>query len=118
MFNGGDKIKAGSQQLIKETNIRRVFKHVSINDGISRAELATRLGLSPTTISSLAEELISDGLVKEAGTGELSTSGRKPIMLKVNPGGGCIVAAARLELLHDGRSRAARVVHHRLDLLR
>ena len=93
MFDGGGKIKTGSQQLIKETNIRRVFKHVSEHDGISRAELANRIGLSPTTISSLVEELISGGLVKEAGTGEIPTSGRKPIMLKVNPEGGCIISS-------------------------
>ncbi len=93
MFNGVDKTKKGSQQLIKETNIRRIFILVSQNDGISRAELANHTKLSPTPISSLADELISAGLVKEAGTGNIPTSGRKPIMLKINPGGGCIVAA-------------------------
>jgi len=93
LFDGGDKIKTGSQQLIKETNIRRVFKLVSANAGISRAELANRVGLSPTTISSLAEELISADLIMEDGPGDIPTSGRKPIMLKVNPSGGCIVAA-------------------------
>ena len=92
MFNGGDKSKNGSQQLIKEINIRRVFKLVSNYDGISRAELANQTGLSPTTISSLAEELIREGLLKEDGTADLLTSGRKPIMLKVNSLGGCIVA--------------------------
>jgi len=92
LFNGGDKTKNGSQQLIKETNIRRVFKLVSNHDGISRAELANQTNLSPTTISSLAEELIREGLIKEAGTADLLTSGRKPIMLKVNSLGGCIAA--------------------------
>lgn len=92
MFNGRGKSKTGSQQLIKETNIRRVFKLVSNNDGVSRAELANQTGLSPTTISSLAEELIKDGLVKEDGTADLLTSGRKPIMLKVNSLGACIAA--------------------------
>lgn len=93
MFDGGGKIKKGSQQLIKEANIRRIFKLVSNNKGISRAELANRTGLSPTTVSSLAEELIKEGMIVEAGTADLTTSGRKPIMLKVNPSGGCIVSA-------------------------
>ncbi|MCK5757789.1 MAG: ROK family transcriptional regulator [Clostridiales bacterium] len=92
MFSGGGKSKTGSQQLIKETNIRRVFKLVSNYDGISRAQLANQTNLSPTTISSLAEELIGEGLIREAGTADLLTSGRKPIMLKVNSLGGCIAA--------------------------
>ncbi len=93
MFNGGDKISKGSQQLIKETNIKGVFKLISSRDGISRAEIANRTGLSPTTVSSLAEELISAGFIFEDGTGNIPTSGRKPIMLKVNPKGGCIIVA-------------------------
>jgi len=93
LFDDGGKISKGSQQLIKETNIRRIFKLVSINDGISRAEIANRTGLSPTTVSSLAEELISAGFIFEDGTGDIPTSGRKPIMLKIKPKGGCIIAA-------------------------
>lgn len=93
MFNGGGKIKAGSQQLIKETNIRRIFKLVSEKNGVSRAELANITGLSPTTVSSLIEELMETGLVKETGTADLPTSGRKPIILKVDGQGGCIVSA-------------------------
>lgn len=92
MLDGNGKNSKGSQQLIKETNIRRVFKLVSVSDGISRAEIANRTGLSPTTVSSLAEELLSAGFIIEDGTGDIPTSGRKPIILKVNPGGGCIVA--------------------------
>ena len=61
MFDDGGKIKTGSQQLIKETNIRRVFKLVSKSNGISRAEIAGRTRLSPTTVSSLADELITGG---------------------------------------------------------
>lgn len=99
MFDDRIKTKTGSQQLIKETNIRRVFKLVSLSDGISRAELANRTGLSPTTISSLADELISAGFILEAGPGDIPTSGRKPIMLKVNPRGGCIIA---VDLREDG----------------
>jgi predicted NBD/HSP70 family sugar kinase len=93
LFDDGYKIKTGSQQLIKETNIRRVFKLVSVSDGISRAEIANRTGLSPTTVSSLADELITGGFIMEDGTGEIPTSGRKPIILKVKSGGGCIIAA-------------------------
>jgi predicted NBD/HSP70 family sugar kinase len=93
LFDDGGKIKTGSQQLIKETNIRRVFKLVSKSNGISRAEIAGRTGLSPTTVSSLADELITGGYIMEDGTGEIPTSGRKPIILKVKADGGYIIAA-------------------------
>lgn len=87
-----NKINRGSQQIIKETNFKRVFSLIEKNDGISRAEIASLTGLSPTTVSSLAEEMVSMSLIFEAGPGELPTSGRKPILLKVNPKGACIVA--------------------------
>ena len=91
MSNNGTSRLNGSQQLIKETNFRRVFSLVEKHDGISRAEIASITGLSPTTVSSLAEEMLSKSMVYEAGPGELSTSGRKPILLKVDPRGGCII---------------------------
>lgn len=57
---------------------------------VSRAELAHVTGLSPTTVSSLAEELIRHDIIFETGEGNTTTSGRKPIMLEVNPNGGYI----------------------------
>lgn len=91
LINGANK-RNGSQQVMKETNFRRVFSLVEKHDGISRAEIASITGLSPTTVSSLAEEMVSLSLIFEAGPGELATSGRKPILLKVNPKGACIIA--------------------------
>jgi predicted NBD/HSP70 family sugar kinase len=96
--NGQHKIN-GSQQVIKETNFKRIFSLIEKHEGISRAEIAAITGLSPTTVSSLAEEMVSKSMIFEAGPGELSTSGRKPILLKVNPGGGCIIA---VDLQPDG----------------
>ncbi|MBN2557531.1 MAG: ROK family transcriptional regulator [Clostridia bacterium] len=93
MFTDVGPKKTSSQQLIKEANMRRIFALICINEGISRAGIAASTGLSPTTVSTLADGLISSGLVIETGAGELATSGRKPIMLEVNPGGGAIIAA-------------------------
>ncbi len=92
MFNNGSNKITASQQVIKETNLKRVFSLIEKRDGISRAEIASLTGLSPTTVSSLAEEMVAKSMIYEAGPGELSTSGRKPILLKVNPRGGCIVS--------------------------
>ncbi len=80
-----------SQKIIKENNIKRIFNLVRKNRGISRAELAGRTGLSPTTVSSLVDVLMVQGLIVESGPADISTIGRKPIMLEINPGGGLFV---------------------------
>lgn len=82
-----------SQKTIKENNTKRVFNLVRKNRGTSRAEIAGKSGLSPTTVSSLVDELIVQGLIVESGPADISTIGRKPIMLEINPGGGFFVCA-------------------------
>lgn len=73
-----------NQQLIKETNQKRIFSLIYHNNDISRAKLAQKTGLSPTTVSALVDDLIDSGLVFTKGAGKKATSGRKPIMLEVN----------------------------------
>ena len=55
--------RSGSQKIIKETNKSLIFKYIYENGPISRIKLAKLLDLSPTTISSLVEELIRQGLI-------------------------------------------------------
>ena len=47
------------QQLIKENNEKLLFKLVREHTSLSRADLKRLTGLSPTTVSSLADELIA-----------------------------------------------------------
>ncbi|NMB95188.1 MAG: ROK family protein [Clostridiaceae bacterium] len=82
--------QAANQQLVKETNLALIFNLISKYGPVSRAELAHITGLSPTTVSSLAEELINNDIIIETGEGTTTTSGRKPIMLEVNPNGAYI----------------------------
>jgi len=82
--------QAANQQLVKETNQTLIFNLINKYGSVSRAELAHATGLSPTTVSSLAEELIKNDIIFETGEGTTTTSGRKPIMLEVNPAGGYI----------------------------
>lgn len=65
-----------------------------ISEGIgSRARVASALGMSKPAVSSLVEELISEGLVVETGRGQPpSSGGRRSILLDLNPGAGLIVA--------------------------
>ncbi len=87
-----DRIKIANQQLIKQNNLTLVFNLINRLEPISRVKLARLTHLSPTTISSLVEELIEEKLVMEIGAGETTSSGRKPIMLKINQNSGFVIS--------------------------
>ncbi len=91
--------QAANQQLVKETNLTLIFNLINRYEPVSRADIAHITGLSPTTVSSLAEELIENDIVIETGEGFSTTSGRKPIMLGVNPRGAYI---ASIEMIAEG----------------
>lgn len=84
--------KTANLKLVKQSNLTLVFNLINTNQPVSRASIAQATGLSPTTVSSLVDELISENMIVETGTGKLSGSGRKPIMLAVNPQGGYVAA--------------------------
>lgn len=91
--------QAANQQLIKESNLTLIFNLINQHEPVSRAELAHMTKLSPTTVSSLTEELIHNNIIIETGVGTTYTSGRKPILLEVNPDGGYVVS---VEMVEDG----------------
>lgn len=84
--------QTANQQLVKESNLALIFSLISKYDSISRAELAVITKLSPTTVSSLTEELLRKGVILETGLKTLTSSGRRPIILEVNPDGGFVYA--------------------------
>lgn len=84
--------KTANLKLVKQSNLTLVFNLINQNQPVSRASIAHATGLSPTTVSSLVDELISENMVEETGMGKLSGSGRKPILLEVKRDGGCVVA--------------------------
>ena len=92
-----DEGQVANLQLVKETNLLRIFNLIYNCGPISRAEIAHRIKLSPTTVSSLAAELIDNDIVIETGAGETTTSGRKPIMLDINASGRYVVAVEMRE---------------------
>jgi len=79
--------KIGSQQAIKEDNIKLLFNLVRQNQEISRAELVRITKLSPTTVSALVDELLQENLLIECGYGTSDMPGRKPINLRICPDG-------------------------------
>jgi len=82
-----EPIPASSQQLTKEGNAKTLFDIIAEKGSISRAQLAKITGLSPSTVSVLTEELIRQKMILEAKKGGSSPTGRKPIMLEVDPQG-------------------------------
>lgn len=75
------------QQLIKKINKTLVLDTIRVKQPLSRADIATALGLNKATVSSLVAELIEARLVHEIGPGE-SSGGRKPTLLLFHRGAG------------------------------
>ena len=74
----------GSQQLLKVVNRMALVRRMCANPGLSRADLATAVGLTKSTVSLLVRELIDEGWLVEreiVATGEL---GRRPTPLFID----------------------------------
>ncbi len=79
--------KKSSQQVIKSNNTNMILKLIHSNKSLSRAELKRMTGLAPTTVSTLVDELIASGIVKEKGVVNTKGSGRKAVSVEINPSG-------------------------------
>ncbi len=71
--------------VVKNLNKRVILDMIRfLPGGISRAELARRMDLTRSAISTIVDTLVQDGLVNEAEDGP-ATGGRRPILLEINP---------------------------------
>jgi hypothetical protein len=86
----------GNRDLIRAINRSTILNTIKMHRAIPRAEIARLTGLSPATVSGIAAELIQENLVFEKETGD-SSGGRRPIMLAINPKGGCVVGIKVME---------------------
>jgi len=81
----------GSLVGLRAANRAALVQAIETSGALSRADLARLCGLSPTTVSSLVQELIADGALIERtdrGTPHRGRSGRPPILLELaNPRG-------------------------------
>jgi N-acetylglucosamine repressor len=75
-----------THQRTRTFNQQLVLRAIYDRSAISRAELARVTGLTRTSISELVGDLLTDGLVEEAGRGP-STGGKAPILLRVRAAG-------------------------------
>ena len=72
-----------SNRTPRHINTNVVFNLIRRNQPISRAELARRSNLRPSTVSLIIEELIASQWVLE-GEAAKSSRGRKPLLLSLN----------------------------------
>ena len=72
-----------TQPIIKNENMKAIYRAVCRNKAISRAKLARDLGLSKPTVSLLVDELIREGFLDESSEpGEHTPrTGRRPVCL-------------------------------------
>lgn len=76
-----------SQKAIKNKNMRRIFSEIAMGNDVTRAGIARRLGLTPSTVSVLVDEMISQRLILESSVLDMGAIGRKPVQISVNPAG-------------------------------
>jgi len=77
--------KKATKEVMKDINVKLLLKNIYYSEeGVNRASLAKKTHLSPATVTNLIAELVEDGLIMETGN-DISTGGRRPIILKINP---------------------------------
>ena len=98
-----------SQKRTKYNNMMLVLSLIRKHKQISRIEISEMTGLSASTVSLLIEDLLNSNIVKEVGTlSRNGSSGRKSIILELNPVGGYFMV---IEVINTG------VIFHLHDLL-
>lgn len=81
----------GSPELIRDINTQSVIRTIVANGPISRASIASSLGLTKATVSSIVQVLLDRGLILETGSDD-TRKGRKPILLQLNQNCGHIIS--------------------------
>jgi glucokinase-like ROK family protein len=77
-------------------HVKSVNKHTALDlirfspGGVSRAELARKMGLTRAAVTAIANDLLLTGIIREAG-GIIAHSGRPPVVLEIEPSSGYVV---------------------------
>ena len=72
-----------TQPIIKNENMKAIYRAVCRDKAVSRAHLARDLGLSKPTVSLLVDELIREGFLSESSKPQEQKpqAGRRPVFL-------------------------------------
>ena len=71
-------------QDIKQRNLKAILRVVNKHGQIPKKEIAEVLGMTPMTISNIANEMIDEGILKTIGKKEEKNIGRKKILIGIN----------------------------------
>ncbi|MFR9675623.1 ROK family transcriptional regulator [Streptomyces sp. TR06-5] len=85
--------RPASQREIRRRNLSRVLRAVIDGGPLSRADVAARIGLTRSAVSTLVDELHRAGLLVEGGPGRTGGVGRPGTALEVTDRGPCGVGA-------------------------
>lgn len=84
--------QTGNVQLMQRINRLKVLDCIRGRQTISRAEIASVLGLSPSSVTNIVSFLLENKLVLERGPADTKEIGRKATMLSFNAGGYTILS--------------------------
>jgi predicted NBD/HSP70 family sugar kinase len=76
---------AGNQQLLKDINRMALVRQLFAQPGLSRADLATAIGLTKSTVSLIVRELLEEGWLGEREVLVTGDVGRRPTPLFIDP---------------------------------
>lgn len=82
--------RTADQAFVREINLSLVLRHIHDEAPVSRAKIANVTGLNKSTVSSLVEDLLKRGLIRENGRNSAGT-GRPATLLEINPEAGGII---------------------------
>ncbi|MFK7803048.1 MAG: ROK family protein [Anaerolineae bacterium] len=99
-------VQVKNSQVVKQSNRTLVLDFIRQNEPVSRRTISRDLDISPTTSSAAVTDLIEIGFVREIGHG-VSTGGRRPVMLEINPKGGTIISVDVASTFNQRVIRAA-----------
>jgi predicted NBD/HSP70 family sugar kinase len=78
----------------KRTNISKILHALWIQKVASRVQIARSINLDKSTVTNIVNELIEIDLIQIVAEGDSGPlGGRKPVMLKINPGFGYVLGA-------------------------
>ncbi|BCG93953.1 ROK family transcriptional regulator [Mesorhizobium sp. 131-2-1] len=80
----------GDQQTSRAMNRRLILNMIRADGPMSRADMATRSGLSPAAVTFVVSELLEENILVE-GEASLGAPGRRPIPININYAGRLVV---------------------------
>lgn len=92
------KLRPGSKRLIRDLNLAAVLNLIRRYEPISRVEIAERTRLGKSTVTTIINALLREGLVSEVGSASTAV-GRRPVLLSINAEARYVIAI-KLAPLH------------------